>query len=345
MDERRLILAVCGGPLRGRKAALRPGEALSVGRSDLSGFAVPQDERLSAKHFELSWDGARARLRDLCNGTARGTRLNGETVADAEVPHGGWIRAGETNFTVHVEGRTPPRAEDDDDEAAGDPAAAAPKAIEDEPPFPVEEPESEPDDPLEAGDDDEQRWNAWREARRARLERALRQGAVGRALPILEAETAREPIHVILDAARTPRILEVLREAVEPHHSLYEGVQGEALDEVAPYLVRLEPGSRLLAQLVREGWMRRWGIYTEGAVQRRELRRHLRRFLMVQDDGGKPLYFRFYDPGVLRDFWPSCSRRQLVELIGPLRAFLVEGERGEVLRLTATGKAEPVDER
>jgi len=118
----------------------------------------------------------------------------------------------------------------------------------------------------------------------------------------------------------------VLREAVEEHHSLYEGTQGVALEDAAPYLVRLGADSRLLAQLVREGWARRWGIFTEGMS-----RSGICGATPALPHGGgrrrEPLYFRFYDPGALRDFWPSCSRRQLTELVGPLRAFLVEGER------------------
>jgi hypothetical protein len=130
---------------------------------------------------------------------------------------------------------------------------------------------------------------------------------------------------------------------VEEHRSLYEGIQGVALEDVAPYLVRLSPDSRLLAQLVGEGWGRRWGIFLEGSTPHRELRRHLRRLLMVEDERGEPLYFRYYDPRALRDVWPTCSRRQLVELVGPLQAFLVEGDRGEVLRLTAAGKVETME--
>jgi Domain of unknown function (DUF4123)/Inner membrane component of T3SS, cytoplasmic domain len=340
----RLIVTVSGGPSRGRKAALHPGEALLVGRSELCGFVVPKDDQLAAKHFEIRWDGARADLRQL--GRAAETRLNGEPVAAAEVPHAAWIRAGETDFTVHVEARSapPPELELDEDEEEGATTAKGEGDAEaGAPPFATEEPEPEPEaDEALYAEDEELRWNALQARRLAQIERAARRTAVERALPILLAAAAEEPLHAVLDAARSPRILEVLREAVEEHRSLYEGVKGEALDDVAPYLVRLDAGSRLLGQLVGEGWARRWGIFTEGAVPRREIRRHLRRFLMVEDEKrGEPLYFRFYDPGVLRAFWPTCSRRQRAELLGPLRSFLVEGERGEVLRLAASGKVEP----
>jgi hypothetical protein len=93
---------------------------------------------------------------------------------------------------------------------------------------------------------------------------------------------------------------------------------------------------------VREGWGLRWGIFLVGAVSERELRRHLRRFLMVQNDRGEPLYFRYYDPGTLRNLWPTWARRQLDELLDPLQAYVVEGEQAEVLRLTRAGQIEPL---
>jgi pSer/pThr/pTyr-binding forkhead associated (FHA) protein len=319
---------------------LRPGEVLSVGRSNLAGLVLAQDERLAAKHFELSWDGARARLSDL--GSPTGTQLNGERATEAEVRHGAWIRAGQSDFKVYVEGHTPPSFEDEEDDED-----APEDAREEPPPFPAEPPEPDPDEDEEAAVVERREVLRVRaiqrvERRAERKERALRDQAADRALPILRATAVEGGLHAILDAARTPRILEALREAVEEHRSLYEGAQSVALDDVAPYLVHLESGSRLLPQLVREGWTRRWGIFLEGEVPKRELRRHLRRFLMVEDDEtGEKLYFRFYDPGVLRVFWPSCSRRQRADLLGPLRAFLVEGEHGEVLRLTADGKVEP----
>jgi transposase-like protein len=338
-----LILEVRLGPRRGTKAALRPGQALSVGRTDASDLAVPEDAKLSPRHFLLRWDGQGARVEDL--GSAAGTQINGETCAAAEVRHGGWIRAGETDFTVMVEGHTPAPPEEDIEDDAGDdhetPEEHAP------PPFPAVPPA-----PKQAAPDV---IAAWRQARKrvlavhavevhmARRERVHREEAAARALPILEAVARTGALHAVLDAARSDRILQVLREAVEEHRSLYEGVKGIALEDVAPYLVRLPADSRLLAQLVREGWMRRWGIFLEGHVPARELRRHLRRFLMIEAENGEPLYFRYYDPACLRDFWPTCSKRQLTELCGPLGAFLVEGERGEVLRLTEDGRVLPVE--
>jgi hypothetical protein len=137
----------------------------------------------------------------------------------------------------------------------------------------------------------------------------------------------------ILDAARDERIFEVLKECVDDSKNLYEGPKGDSLAEVAPHLVKFRADSHLLELVVREGWGASWGIFFSWADSAKELRRHLRRFLIVEDEQTrKRLYFRFYDPRVLRTFLPTCTVRQLGELFGDIDALLLEGEDGALVR-------------
>lgn len=134
------------------------------------------------------------------------------------------------------------------------------------------------------------------------------------------------PLFALVDAARDDRLLELLRQSVEEYRSLYDGVEGETLAEAAPYLVAIPPGSRLRAALLREGWGRRWFSALRSHKPLLELRRHLRKFLMVQLEGDEdPVYFRFYDPEVLRVYMRSCGpedRRPWFD--GVIEAFFVE---------------------
>jgi pSer/pThr/pTyr-binding forkhead associated (FHA) protein len=160
------------------------------------------------------------------------------------------------------------------------------------------------------------------------------------ALQALRAVQA--PLFAVLDAARTDRVLALLAEAPEEHISLYEGAESEALAEVAPYLVALPRGSWLLEALVWEGWGEAWGVYLVTRQSARELRRHLRRFLLVEDEQtGRELYFRFYDPRALRGFLPTCTTWQLAELQADIEAFVMEGEAGEVLRFEGPSVRSP----
>ncbi len=97
------------------------------------------------------------------------------------------------------------------------------------------------------------------------------------------------------------------------------GPQGEALADVAPYLVRLSTRSPFLERLVDEGWGQSWGIYFTCPLPFLETRRHLRKFLMVEAEGeDMRMYFRFYDPRVLHTFLPTCTPEQKKEFLGPI---------------------------
>lgn len=285
MSERRAIVAVLWGRHKGDKVAIPPGASLRIGRTERADLVVSHDAKLSGLHFEVHWDGERCRLRDL--GSALGTSVGGQRVEEAWVPHGGWVRAGETDFSVHIEGKTPPPASD----------AYAPDA--------------EPEPPGAA------------ERRDA-------------ALVALREAMAEAPLHAVVDAARDGRILQLLRESIDEYRSLYEGLGGEPFAHVAPYIVRLEPGSHLLEALVREGWGRRWGFFASCRAPLRDLRRQLRRLLVVRNEETRTrMYFRFYDPAVLRVFVEASTLLQRSELFGEMSAIFAEGSRGELLRFEA----------
>ncbi len=158
-----------------------------------------------------------------------------------------------------------------------------------------------------------------------------------RLLTLLRGEF--QPLYALLDAAREPSVLKVLFESNEQYQSLYEGQSGAQLAHFAPYLVKLPPESTLLETLVRQGWGKGWGVYLTSAQPLEEIRRHFRHFLMVRMPDGKQVYFRFYDPRVLRVFLPTCMSEETKPFFGPLQNYLVEGETSsQLLCFVNTGK-------
>lgn len=298
----RVILAVRTGRSSGAKSVLAKDDRIRVGRVDRADLVV-LDSKMSGVHFEITWDGERCHLRDLAS--AGGTQLGGQRVTEGDVPHGGWIRAGGTDFTLHHEGVTPPPLDFDTY---------------------LDDAEDDEVDPIQA---------EW--LRLNREPRRLAAAALAeRREKALRELTAAAPRFAVLDAARSDRIQVLLAEAVEQSRSLYEGIEGDSLAHVAPYLVELTPGSRLFAQLVREGWEQRWGIFIDAPCSFKEMRRHLRRILLVSDaDSRSNFYFRFYDPVILAAFVPVATVKQRHELFGDVRAYLAEDETGDVVRFDA----------
>jgi hypothetical protein len=96
---------------------LSASQSLQVGRTERADLSVPHDGRMSGVHFALETDNETCRLRDL--NSTNGTQLNGTLVTSPVGLHtGDTIQAGETLFTVDIEGDVP-------QQAAARPAVAA----------------------------------------------------------------------------------------------------------------------------------------------------------------------------------------------------------------------------
>lgn len=166
----------------------------------------------------------------------------------------------------------------------------------------------------------------------------VRQAALDELRPRCDAGT----LYAVLDAARSGRVVTLLEESVDPYASLYDGEQGRAYDDIAPYLVKLRPDSQLLERLVAEGWTDAWGLYVVSSADFDAVRRHLRKFLRVEVEGDpRRLLFRYYDPRVLRDFLGLSTPEQNAALLAGQDAILFEREDGGVgsLRRDAHGRA------
>jgi pSer/pThr/pTyr-binding forkhead associated (FHA) protein len=140
-----------------------------------------------------------------------------------------------------------------------------------------------------------------------------------------------QPLYALLDAACEPSVLKVLFESKEQYQSLFEGSQGAQLAHFAPYLVRLPSNSPLIGTLVQQGWGKNWGIYLTCPEPLEALRRHFRHFLMVKLPDRKQVYFRFYDPRVLRLFLPTCTAEEISLIFGPVKYYLMEDENPDLL--------------
>lgn len=138
----------------------------------------------------------------------------------------------------------------------------------------------------------------------------------------------------IVDASRGDAVVKLLRSSMDAGRSLYEGLQGDVLVDVAPHLVHFSPDSRLLDALVVEGWSAGFALYIESGEDERTLRRHFRRFLVVQAEGiGPRTYFRFYDPMVFAPFWDMATPRQRADLSRGIDAFWIPDGAHDLRRI------------
>lgn len=146
--------------------------------------------------------------------------------------------------------------------------------------------------------------------------------------------------YAILDGASVPDLPRILERFEVEAECLFRGELESDVALAAPYLMALQPDDPFTEWLLQEGWGQHWGIFAVSKIGLRELRMHLRTLLKVYGPDLKPLYFRYYDPRVLRAYLPTCNGDELRTLFGPVHAYLAEGENPQVLlRFTAAGNA------
>ncbi|MHC4243279.1 MAG: DUF4123 domain-containing protein [Planctomycetota bacterium] len=148
-------------------------------------------------------------------------------------------------------------------------------------------------------------------------------------------------VYTVLDGASVPDLPQVLWEHKPENICLYRGEQEPDMATVAPYLVKLEYDHPFTKLVCKQGWGNHWGIFviTPAEVNIRMLRAHFRKFLMVYDPDGKLIYFRYYDPRVLRVYLPTCNSEDIKIVFGPVGSYITEDEdSSNLLRFASDGE-------
>ena len=331
----KILLEIRSGSSAGKRIQLTHGQPLRIGRTEKADLFYPEDKAMSGLHISIQYDDKGCRLLDL--NSSNGTFLNGARVKEATLANGDEIRAGATVFVVRmlrddavaadpsrVEAPRPesPRPEAPRSEAprpeAKPPFTPQPKPLAPAPPAPAPlKPGELPSFPVRAP----QFVPAAEPPKPAPKPAAPPQ-------PRLEDLLAKDlqPLYVLLDASREPSVLKVILESKEEHQSLFEGAQGAQLAHFAPYLVRVPQNSPLLQTLAQKAWSKSWGVFVTCDMPLKELRTHFRHFLNVKLPDGQQVYFRYYDPRVLRLFLPTCLPEEANQFFGPVKHFFMEAE-------------------
>ena len=138
-------------------------------------------------------------------------------------------------------------------------------------------------------------------------------------------------LYFLADAARMRGEIHHAKELNPEHTCLYEGDSERFLSAVAPWLFAVEKGGAFARWLSTHGHAQSWGVIVHFPEDPVQLYKHLRRHLIVQAEDGTDMYFRYYDPRVLRNYIPSCKIGALHDLFGPIRTFVAEDGEGKLV--------------
>lgn len=162
---------------------------------------------------------------------------------------------------------------------------------------------------------------------------------------LLEPLERPTSLYGVVDAALIDALEERLIGEGLRHMSLFSGEARREHGAAGPWLVSLDETSPLLRQLMTAlgeqdndwaFWQRQAAVFIRTGMSFDHLAAHLKRFTRVQDEDGRWMMFRFYNPSVLSAYlkgiedWPERLRRWF---------YPNEGDRIEAIVTTSSTQA------
>ncbi len=124
----------------------------------------------------------------------------------------------------------------------------------------------------------------------------------------------RQNIYAVVDGAACPDLRFNISKWNPESSCLWSGDLDADLEEVAPYMIKLERDADFTQWLIKEGWENHWNIFVSSILEPKAFRKEIRKFQLARLPEGETVYFRFYDPRVLEMFLPTCDEMQRHEL-------------------------------
>lgn len=285
------------GPNTGETVTLGQGDRILVGRGDEATLSIDDDE-LSRRHFQVSWNGTACRLVDL--NSRNGTKVNDSTVSSVALDSGDTIAAGNTVFQIEIA-----EASQQDDvrhlRASGDvlPVAATFR------PTPI-----------------------LQTVERTVTDQRTVEPTTGSVLHTLMHGLGRHAdtqLYAVVDGAQHFQLAFNARRMGSDLYTLFSGEQSTKLAYVGPVLVTLDEAMPFLEEWVEQLGANA-GVLFQTTAELDVVCAHLRDIFIVTDEAGQEYFFRFYDPRILRAFLPTCTGTELREFFAPVVRWICEDE-------------------
>ncbi len=138
-------------------------------------------------------------------------------------------------------------------------------------------------------------------------------------------------VYAILDAARDVRIYRKLGNYSCEYLCLLTDRLPDELAHTAPYLVKLKKDAVFTKWLIKNGWGNSWGSFALTPEDLFDAVTHFRKFIKVKDEKGNILYFRYYDPRVMRVYLPTCVAKEFDFVFGNVKYYLMEDEKKDIV--------------
>jgi hypothetical protein len=138
-------------------------------------------------------------------------------------------------------------------------------------------------------------------------------------------------LYAIVDSARNEEVFRHFLTGNVIYRSLYEGTMDEQSWRVSGFLVDCNKDSTLFQWITTNAWGESGCIFFTSHASFNTIFKHFQKFNRVYLENDEVVFFRYYDPRVLRIYLPTCTRNEIETFFGEIKNFFIESEnQGEI---------------
>jgi len=153
----------------------------------------------------------------------------------------------------------------------------------------------------------------------------------------------RSNLFAIIDSEKKEEVLRMFITSNVLYKSLFEGTIDERYWGESGFLVDCSSDASFFHWLTTNAWGESCCIYFASRVPFEKLFRHFQKFNRVYLEDDDVVYFRFYDPRVLRVYLPTCNKKEIETFFGDVDGFFLEDEDPRII-ITFSRNQTPANE-
>ncbi len=146
-------------------------------------------------------------------------------------------------------------------------------------------------------------------------------------------------VFAIIDGAALQSLYNKLQNTDVEHQCLYTGFIADELEEVAPYLVKLESKHAFTDWLLKEGYGKNSISFIKSHNTIKRLAKHFQNYTLVDLEQESPndpdkafyVFYAFYDPRVVGGHMNGMSQAELLDFFKPIVSYYCESSNNSSL--------------
>lgn len=146
-----------------------------------------------------------------------------------------------------------------------------------------------------------------------------------------QADKKQCNLYAIVDSARNDDVFKYFLTDNITYQSLFQGKMDVKFFGVSGFLVECKKDSILFNWLTNDAWGTSCCVFLISKDPFEEILKHFQKFNRVYLEDDDVVYFRFYDPRVLRVYLPTCNNMEIKTFFGEIESFFMEAEKPYVL--------------